>query len=210
MAREVVPGVLQAVGSGGAATRTQIVPGGYRLNTDPSLVTAFAVADEAQALLFAAAIGYVLRQDSVLVFAADPRGDSLTVRVRLAEACLTPQAAQRFFRHAAAVAAGLGGGYTAFGCEMWFVNLRDGTGAPYSGLDDARFAAALAQAAARFDPPAAVAGSFRARAALIGSGWPDGNGRPYVEKLAALPVGALAGLDLLSYRFADRLRAAVR
>ncbi len=214
VARDIVPGVLRAVGADEAATRTAIVPGGYRLRTDPSLVTSFATAGDAavdSADRFAAAIAYVLRQDAVLVFAAEARGDSVTVRVRLDQPCLTPQAAQAFFRHAATVAAGLGGGYTAFDCEMWFVNLRDDGGAPYSSLDDTAFAQALAMAAARFAPPATIAGTFRSRTALVGVGWPQSaGGRLHVERLAALPAEALSQLDLLSYRFADRLRAAMR
>jgi hypothetical protein len=209
--RDILPGVLRALAIGEAATRTEIVPGGYRLKTDPSFVTRFAPEHGGHALLFAAAIGYVLRQDSVLIFAIDQRGDSLTVRVRLDETCLTPQTAQRFFERAAAVAQGLGGGYTAFGCEMLFINLRDGKGAPYSGMDDVRFAEALTQAAAGFVPRAEIAGSFRARTVLIGSDWPgSGGGRRYIEQLAALPLDAVAPLDLLSFRFADRLREAAR
>lgn len=210
VARDIVPGVLHAVGADQAATRTAIVPGGYRLRTDPSLVTSFVTAVDT-ADRFAAAIAYVLRQDAVLVFAEDARGDSVTVRVRLDQPCLTRQAAQAFFRHAATVAGGLGGGYTAFGCEMWFVNLRDDRNAPYSGLDDAAFAQALARAAASFAPPATILGTFRSRTALVGAGWPQSaGGRLHVERLAALPAEALSRLDLLSYRFADWLRAAMR
>jgi hypothetical protein len=209
--RDILPGVLRALAIGEAATRTEIVPGGYRLRTDPSFVTRFAPEQEAHALLFAAAIGYVLRQDSVLIFAIDQRGDSLTVRVRLTETCLTPQTAQRFFERAAAVAQGLGGGYTAFGCEMLFINLRDGKGAPYSGMDDVRFATALQRATAGFSPTAVVAGEFRTRTVLFGSDWPgNGAGRLYVDRMRDVPLDAIVALDLLAFRFGDLLRAAVR
>lgn len=207
--RDILPGVVKALGL--QALETQIVPGGYMLKTDPSLVTRFPAGEEAAALHFAAAMGYVLRQDAVLIFAADEQGDSLTVRIRLDETCLTPQTAQRFFERAAQTAKGLGGGYTAFGCEMLFINLRGEGGAPYSRLDDMRFAAALRRAAAGFSPAATVAGAFRARTALIGSDWPgNGAGQVYVDRMAALPVEAVAPLDPLAGRFGDMLRQAVR
>jgi len=103
------------------------------------------------------------------------------------------------------------GGFTAFGCEMLFINLRDDKGAPYSGLDDVAFAAALAKATQGFAPSATIAGRFRSRTALIGEGWPDNRGGAlYIERLTALPVDAIAPLDLLSYRFGDLLRGSVR
>ncbi len=210
--RDILPGVVTALGLQALALETQIVPGGYLLKTDPSFVTRFPPGEDEAALKFAAALGYVLRQDSMLVFAVDERGgDSLTVRVRVGAQCLDAKSAHRFFLRAAQINKGLGGGFTAFGCEMLFINLRDDKGQPYSGLDDAAFATALARATQGFAPPAAIAGSFRARTALIGEGWPGNRGGAlYIEKLAALPVYSIAPLDLLSYRFGDLLRAAVR
>lgn len=208
--RDILPGVVKALGLQSLGLQTQIVPGGYMLKTDPSFVTRFPPGEEEAALRFASAIGYVLRQDSVLVFAVDEaRGDSLTMRVAF-EQCVTPELAQRFFLRAAAIDKGLGGGFTAFACEMLFINLRDEKGQPYSGLDDAAFAAALGRASSGFAPPARIAGTFRTRSVLIGAGWPGSKGGAlYIERLAGLPVDAIAPLDLLSYRFGDLLRAAV-
>lgn len=125
--------------------------------------------------------------------------------------CVTSDCAHRVFLRAAQIYQGLGGGFTAFGCEMPFINLRDEKGQPYSGLDDDAFAAALGKATRGFAPPAAIAGSFGARTALIGEGWPDSKGGTlYIERLAVLPVEAIAPLDLLSHRFGDLLRASVR
>jgi hypothetical protein len=210
--REILPAVAQALDLQGLPLETQIVPGGYRLKTDPSFVTRFPQGEEAKALQFAAALGYVLRQDSMLVFAIDEQGgDSLTVRVAIDGECLSPQIAHRFFVQAARVEKGLGGGFTAFGCEMLFINLRDGRGVPFSGLNDDAFAAALVKAAAQFIPSSSIAGSFRTRTVLIGEGWPGSKGGAlYTERLASLPVEAIAPLDLLSYRFGDWLRQAVR
>jgi hypothetical protein len=210
--RRILPDVVHTLGLQAMALETQIVPGGYLLRTDPSFVTRFPPMEEEAALRFAAALGYVLRQDSMLVFAVDQsNGQSSTVRMRFAGNCLTPQTAQRFFEQAARASKGLGGGYTAFGCEMLFINLRDDEGKPYSGLDDAAFAAALERATRGFAPPATVAGSFRARTVLIGEGWPGSKGGAlYIQRLGSLPVEAIAPLDLLSYRFGDLLRQAVR
>lgn len=207
--RDILPGVVKALGL--QALETQIVPGGYMLKTDPSFVTSFPPGEDEAALRFAAALGYVLRQDSMLVFAVDePRGDSLTMRVAF-EQCVTPELAQRFFLRAAAIDKGLGGGFTAFGCEMLFINLRDDKGQPYSGLDDAAFTAALGRASSGFSPPARIAGTFRTRTVLIGEGWPGNKGGAlYIERLGSLPVETIAPLDLLSYRFGDLLRASVR
>jgi hypothetical protein len=210
--QRILPDLVRALSLQELSLDTQIVPGGYRLKTDPTLITRFPPAEEEAALRFAAALGYVLRQDSMLVFAVDQAaGQSHTVRVRFAGECLTPQNAQRFFEQATRTSKGLGGGYTASGCEMLFINLRDERGKPYSGLEDGAFAAALDRATQGFTPPATIAGSFRARTALIGDGWPGNrSGALYIDKLGSLPMEAIAPLDLLSYRFGDLLRASVR
>lgn len=210
--RRILPEIVRTLDLQALALETEIVPGGYMLKTDPSFVTRFPPTEEEAALRFAAALGYVLRQDSMLVFAVDQAaGQSRTVRVRFAGECLTPRTAQLFFEQAARTEKGLGGGYTAFGCEMLFINLRDDKGKPYSGLDDNAFVAALERATQGFAPPATIAGSFRTRTVLIGEGWPGNkSGALYIDKLGSLPVEAIAPLDLLSYRFGDLLRASVR
>lgn len=207
VAREIVPAALAALGLAPSAAATQVAPGGYLRRTDPSLVTSFAPGARAAALRFAAAMGYALRQDSVLVFAAEPQGGALAVTVAFASP-LTPDLARRFFRHAGHVAPGLGGGFTAIGGDMLFINLRDGAGRPFARLDDAAFAAALQRASAAFVPEARIAGNARVAAALVGDGWAEGSGEAYVRLLDGLPLAALQALDLLGLRFADMLRAA--
>ncbi len=208
--RLIVPEVSAALGLPDRAARTEIAPGGYRLRTDPSLTTSFDATDGASARLFAAAIGYVLRQEGVLVFADEARGDSLAVTLRFASGAPGPALAQRFFRHAASVASGLGGGYSSVGGDLVFINLRDGRGMPYSGLADDRFAAMLQRAVEVFAIPVRLVGTKRVRTGLIGAAWGKDGGAGYVEELAALAPSALAQLDLLGFVFADRVRVRSR
>ena len=53
-------------------------------------------------------------------------------------------------------APGLGGGFTARGNRMLFINERGRDGKPFSGLDDERFAASLQRAADQFGGIASV------------------------------------------------------
>lgn len=204
--RRIVPDVSAAVGLPDMAARTAIAPGGYRLRTDPSLMTSFDAEDRTMARLFAAAIGYVLRQEGVLVFADDARGDSLAVTLRLVDGAPEPALAHRFFRHAASVAPGLGGGYSSVGGDLVFINLRDGRGTPYSELPDDRFAAMLQRAAEVFAISVQWKGTKRVRAELIGAAWGKDAGAGFVDSLAGLPPAALSRLDLLGFTFAEMAR----
>lgn len=206
--RSIVPGVSAALDLPDMASRTAIAPGGYRLRSDPSLTTSFAADAHggAAARRFAAAVGYVLRQDAVLVFAEEARGDSLAVTLRFEDAAPSAPLAHRFFRHAASVAAGLGGGYTTVGGALIFINLRDASGAPFSGLDDEEFAAALNEAASTFANSVRLVGTKRVRSELVAAAWGDSAGSQYVAILATLPPAALAQLDLLGFVFADMAR----
>lgn len=175
---DIAPQVIGAVGLDPAAVETEVTPGGYLLNTNASL-QARADIDDVEATRLAAALGYVLRQWSVLVSELDDAaGRTAYVTVRFPEGALTPELAHAFFEVAAKVDEGLGGGYTAFGDEMIFLNVRGGDGTPYSGLDDLDFAALLGQAAGGFEgAQAAIAGAGRAEARFVGNDWeaaPDG------------------------------------
>ena len=56
-----------------------------------------------------------------------------------------------------------------------------------------------------------MTGAFRTRTVLIGSDWPgNAAGKLYIDRLASLPIEAIAPLDLLAYRFGDLLRDSVR
>mgnify|MGYP003344891710 FL=1 len=109
--------------------------------------------DEAQAQRVAATFGHVFSQSAVLIW-RDASDGSLLVAVNLP--AVTPTLADHFFRLAAAMEPGLGGGFTARGNQLLFINLRSGDGKPFSGLDDERFAASLQRAADQFGGIASV------------------------------------------------------
>lgn len=184
---DLVPSVLRAAGISEAQAVTELRMGGYRLQTNPSLHMTAPLTDE-QADRLAAALGRVLAQDSVLVAdfsSSDMAGvDRSTgyALVRFPAGTLTPGLAQRFFLAAAAEHEGLGGGYTAFGDTLLFLNLRDADGQPFSGLTDTGFAAALGRAAQRF-PGAALTETGRADARLVAPLPPTGH--PALESLRA-------------------------
>ena len=195
--RTIAPRVIAAAGFDPAAVETEMTPGGYLLKTNASL-QARAVMSDDDATRLAAALGYVFRQWSVLVSELDDgTGDTGYVTVAFPEDALTPEGAQAFFEHAAAIAEGLGGGYTAFGDEMIFLNVRDGDGGPYSGMEDEIFAAQLGYAAGTFEGAAlSVAGAGTAEARFVGNDWaasPDGE--DYAETLA--DPALMAELDAL-------------
>jgi len=204
-AGELVPAVLRALGHDPAEAVTELTVGGWRLRTNPSLHTALPLAD-AEADRLAAALGFVLRQDSVLV--ADlTQGDGRTGSVVVTLPRLTPDRAQRFFAHAANVHAGLGGGYTAFGDVLLFLNVIGDDGTPVSGLPDTAFAAALARATRGF-PDARVTATGLADARFVSNDWtaaPDGE-----EYARRLDPGTLATLRALRDRHTALLRAANR
>lgn len=182
VAEELVPGVIDAMGLDPLAAKTEIAPGGYEGKTNPSLQTALPAA-EARARRLAAALGYVLRQQSVLVSdLSDAGGGSLCATVGFREPP-SPAAAHAFFLHAARTDKGLGGGYSAAGGRMLFINLRGADGKPFGGLDDAGFAAALKRAAATF-PGAAFAGEAGCRAYLVENDWAKAaNGEDYAAAI---------------------------
>ncbi|MEO1092041.1 MAG: hypothetical protein AAFX81_15540 [Pseudomonadota bacterium] len=182
---EIAPKAIAAAGFDPALVETEMTPGGYLLETNASL-QARAVMTDAEATRLAAALGYVFRQWSVLVSELDDdTGDTAYVTVTFPESTLTPEAAQAFFAHAAAVDDGLGGGYTAFGDAMIFLNVRDGDGAPYSGLEDPTFAARLGFAAGTFpDAALSVAAAGVAEARFVGNDWTASpNGEDYAATL---------------------------
>jgi hypothetical protein len=174
----IAPQVIAAAGFDPAKVETEMTPGGYLLRTSASLQARAAMSD-AEATRLAAALGYVFRQWSVLVSELDdPEGAAAYVTVAFPPDALTADLAQAFFEHAALIDEGLGGGYTAFGDEMIFLNVRDGEGAPYSGLEDGLFAAELGYAAGAYEGAALIVGGAGvAEARFVENDWeaaPDG------------------------------------
>ena len=195
---EFIPNIMRAVGIDPAAADTRIVPGGYQLRTNPSLQTRISL-DDAQATRLAAALGFVLGQDSVLVSdLEDAQGGVGFAVVAFGVGALNPDLAQLFFRRAADTEKGLGEGYTAFGDEMIFINLRDGAGKPYSGLDDAAYVAALGRAALAFSAaPARLMRSGQGAARFISNDWTENRlGEAYAARLDGVSVLRLVALRI--------------
>jgi hypothetical protein len=203
VAGKLVPDIVAAVGLDPAKARTRVTPGGYALETNPSLQTQIsAKPDDGNRL--AAALGYVLRQESVLVSdlrAAD--GDSYQVTIQFPRGKLTPALAHEFFRRAAEIDRGLGGGYAALGNTMIFVNLRGVDGKPFSGLADNLFLDRLTATSHLF-PGSTVARSGRARARLVENDWKTA---PNGEDYAKLLDRAIEALDRLRARHTVMVRS---
>jgi len=186
---ELVPAVLRAAGVEAEKAATEQRMGGYRLRTNPNLHTTISLAD-APADRLAAVLAWVFQQDNVLV-ADFAEGDGTTgyALVRFPKGTLTPESAQRFFVAAAAIHDGLGGGYTAFSDNLLFLNLRGANGAPYSGLSDADFAAALRRTADGF-AGTVLAETGRVDARLVEN--PQQNGDPALTPLRARHAALVA------------------
>lgn len=183
-ARRTLPELLKAAGIAPEKAETAPTFGGYLLRTNPSLLMELE-ADAGEAARLAAMIGYVFRQESVLVWRLKGK-EACTgaVRIGFPGTALTPALAQRFSETAASGNEGLGGGYTALGNEMIFLNLSGEEGA-YSGLDDAAFAAALGEAARTFTPAAKAERQGCAEAALISNNWQaEREGDAYLRLIA--------------------------
>jgi len=194
---ELLPDVLRAAGVDPAKVRTELTPGGYLLRTNASLQSRIWL-DDALANRVAATLGYVFRQSSVLVSdLGDARGGTGLVVVGFPRGTLTASLAHRFFEHAADIHKGLGGGYTAFGDQMIFLNVRDDAGKPYSELSDRDFERGLRPAAMSFKgAKAAVAKVGQAKAWFVGNSWSrKPNGEDYAAILGEAPTARLKPLQ---------------
>lgn len=188
---------------------TLLMPGGYKLETNASLQSAMEV-DNRTADRFAASLGYVFRQWSVLItdFAPEGAGDTAYGVVTFEHPIGAAEAAA-FFRHAAGVNPALGEGFTAFDEEMFFLNVTDAQGKPYSGVGDETFLADLGKAAASFeDAKVQVTGSGRADARFVGNDWKASpNGEGYAKVLG---MDLVSRLDPLRARFDAALAQALK
>jgi hypothetical protein len=193
VARELVPAILDAMKLDPTRAKTDVAPGGYLLATEPALYTVMQLT-HTDARRLAAALGYVLRQGSVLVSdCADPAGTAAFASVRFDRA---PDAAlaQRFFEHAAKIEKGLGGGFSVTGGAMLFINPAGADGKPMSGLGGEAFVAALTRASQGF-PGARLAASGKCRAYLVENDWAKAaNGEEFAAQLG--PGGGLMLLRL--------------
>lgn len=188
---------------------TLLMPGGYKLETNASLQSAMEV-DNATADRFAASLGYVFRQWSVLItdFAPEGAGDTAYGVVTFDHPIGAAEAAS-FFRHAATINPALGEGFTAFDEEMFFLNVTDAQGKPYSGVSDETFLADLSKAAASFkDAKVQVTGTGRADARFVENDWkasPDGD-----DYAKVLEMDLVSRLEPLRARYDAALAQALK
>lgn len=188
-----LPKILDLLKISADKLSTKVMPGGYLLETNASLQSSFEV-DDKTADLFAAALGYVFRQWSVLVTDFAPAGDGNTAYgVVTFDHAVTGPEADAFFKHAASVNKALGQGYTAFDDEMFFLNIADSQGKPYSGVDDKAFLADLGKAAESFAAQKVkMTGSGRADARFIENDWKGSpEGEDYAKRLGEELTGKL-------------------
>lgn len=180
----IVPLVLGAAETAPGRAEISLTHGGYLGRTNPALILALE-GSHAEARQLAAMLGYVFAQESVLVWTWAEEGAAAAV-IRFPAGTLTPETGQSFFAAAARRHEGLGGGYTALGDEMVFLNLRGPDGVPFSGLDDAAFAHELRKAAEAFtQAPASAGRTGRVRAILVSNDWVAApEGEDYLSRIA--------------------------
>lgn len=191
--RDEVPRIVDILKLPADKISTLMMPGGYKLETNASLQSSFEV-DDKTADVFAAALGYTFRQWSVLVTDFAPQGEGDTAYgVITFDHPVSATEADAFFKHAAMVNPALGSGFTAFDEEMFFLNVTDAQGKPYSGVDDKTFLADLAKAAQSYSAQKVeVTGTGRADARFIENDWsasPDGE--DYAKRLGETLTGSL-------------------
>ena len=157
---------------------------------------------------FAAGVGYVFEQESVLVSRYGV-GDVGYGNVRFPTGALTGASAQAFFLHAATTNDGLGGGYSGVDDDMVFINLRSPTGAPYSQLDDTAYLTALKGAAASYKTVTVTfAEEGKSDAHLVANSWSGKKeGEDYLTAFTAEP-SVVSTLKSLRMRFETEAKAA--
>lgn len=183
--QDELPKILSVLDIPAGKVSTLTTPGGYKLETNASLQSALEV-DDKTADIFAAALGYTFRQWSVLVTDFAPQGEGDTAYgVITFDHPVSGREADAFFKHAAKVNPALGGGFTAFDEEMFFLNVTDAQGKPYSGVDDKTFLADLGKAAESYAAQKVeMTGTGRADARFIENDWQASpEGEDYAKRL---------------------------
>ena len=206
---DFVPRIADAVGIDSDDLDTEVTPGGYMLKTNASLQTEAEVTSE-EADRFAAGLGYVFRQYSVLVSGLDDdNAKTGYVVVTFPDGTLDAKVAHAFFEKAASVDKGFGGGYTVFGDDQIFLNVIGDDGNPYSGIDNAAFLAGLTKAASEFGPPKpTISGSGTATARFIGNEWEkQPKGEAYIERLGGPTSDIVKQLDAIEADYAKAVEA---
>lgn len=209
---DLVPDIFSAVGQDFSKLDTEAVPGGYLLALNPSLQTRVPE-DWAATEKSAAALGYVMLQWSVLLTDFTPKdtGNTGFGVVEFSGGTLDDKLAGDFFTHANTVNAGLGGGFFAFGNSMYFLNIADGQGMPYSGLSDDVFIAELGKAATAFTGAVAkLSSSGKCDARFVENDWDASKaGEDYLAKLSSLEQAKKDQLTALQTEFKTLFQGAV-
>jgi len=187
--KELIPDIFTTIGVDQTKLSTEDVPGGYQLAVNPSIQTR-APEDWTAVSRTSAALGLVMLQWSVLLtdFTPSDAGNTGFAVVSFPAGTLDDKLANDFFAHAATVDAGLGGGFFSFADSMYFLNIADSQGMPYSGLTDADFTTKLGTAVGTFTgPKAEVSQSGKCDARFVENDW-DGKpmGDEYWAKLSDL------------------------
>lgn len=210
--KDVVPDVFTALSQDFTKLDTDATPGGYLLAVNPSLQTRVPE-DWMSSEKTAAALGYVMYQWSVLLtdFTPQDAGNTGFGVVDFPAGTLDEKLAGDFFNHANTVDAGLGGGFFAFGDSMYFLNIADSQGMPYSGLTDEVFNQKLGEAATSFMGAAAKMGTMgKCEARFVENNWDKSMaGEDYAMKFADLPQAQKDSLTALQTEFMMLFNAAV-
>lgn len=209
---DLVPDIFTTLGEDYQKLDTQTVPGGYLLELNPSLQTRMPE-DWAATTRAAAALGVVLLQWSVLLtdFTPSDSGNTGYGAVAFPAGTLDEEMAGDFFTYASTVNDGLGGGFFAFGDSMYFLNIADSQGQPYSGLTDEAFIAALDQAARDFTgAETKLAAQGKCDARFVENDW-DGKtaGEDYWAALSDLDQARKDQLAALQDEFKTLFQGAV-
>ena len=207
----LVPAIFAEFGLDFSALTSESGPGGYRIETNPSMQTRGSLSAQ-EATQVAAGLGYVMYQWSVLVtdFTAKDGNTGYAI-VQFDNGVLDSTMAQAFFAHAASVHDGLGGGYMSFADQMIFLNLRGTDGTPSSGLDDQAFFAQLGNATASFkDATTELSKSGFADAWQVENNWESApDGADYLSLVSASGA-SIEALNSLQTQFNQQLLQAAK
>ncbi len=195
----------------------EFTPGGFELSTNPSVQMSVPVSDVPSGRLqqLAAAIGYVLRQYSVLItdFSVEEgAGNAGLMTLRFPEDGFDEEVTQRFFEHAADVDPRLGCGYTAFRASMLFLNVGSETMAPCATVSDEEYLAFLDAAVKEWPGPVDVVdrASAAVNAEFIENDWSTTeDGSDYKRVIEDLDPALEALLDGLQAKHVSLVDAAL-
>jgi hypothetical protein len=199
---EIVPHVWTTLGAVVAArVRSRVQAGGYGNEVNPSIHSAVQTT-EAEARRLSAALGFVFRQDAVLMYdLAAEDGQLKQVTVRFARRSMTPAIAARFFDLARQELKNDKLGFSSTLSRMIFININTGIGDDALAAGLKRAAAAWPQQNITVEPPKSV------RALLVENDWSKQKaGESYASELGAGGERLAGALAMLQRRHDGRVR----